>query len=99
MVLVMTVEPGFGGQSFMADMMPKVKALREIIEKEELSVSIQVDGGIDKNTIKTAGMPARIFLLRVPRFLNRMITAKPLRSCALPQDKIHSIGGKQCHFL
>ncbi len=54
MVLVMTVEPGFGGQSFMEDMMPKVKALREIIDKEELSVKIQVDGGIDKNTIKKA---------------------------------------------
>ncbi|MBQ2861252.1 MAG: ribulose-phosphate 3-epimerase, partial [Oscillospiraceae bacterium] len=40
--------------SFMADMMPKVKALREIIEKEDLAVNIQVDGGIDKNTIKTA---------------------------------------------
>ena len=38
----------------MADMMPKVKALREIIEKEDLAVNIQVDGGIDKNTIKTA---------------------------------------------
>lgn len=54
MVLVMTVEPGFGGQSFMADMMPKVKALREIIDKEGLAVNIQVDGGIDKNTIGTA---------------------------------------------
>ncbi len=54
MVLVMTVEPGFGGQSFMADMMPKVEALRELIDKEELSVKIQVDGGIDKNTIGVA---------------------------------------------
>ena len=54
MVLVMTVEPGFGGQSFMADMMPKVEALRKIIDTENLNVRIQVDGGIDKNTIKTA---------------------------------------------
>lgn len=63
MVLVMTVEPGFGGQSFMADMMPKVKALREIIEKEGLAVNIQVDGGIDKNTIGTAAKAgANIFV-------------------------------------
>lgn len=63
MVLVMTVEPGFGGQSFMADMMPKVKALREIVSKERLSVNIQVDGGIDKNTIKfAADAGANIFV-------------------------------------
>ena len=46
MVLVMTVEPGFGGQSFMADMMPKVTALRQEFDRRGLSVSIQVDGGI-----------------------------------------------------
>lgn len=63
LVLIMTVEPGFGGQSFMADMMPKVKALREIVSKEGLSVNIQVDGGIDKNTIKfAADAGANIFV-------------------------------------
>jgi ribulose-phosphate 3-epimerase len=50
MVLIMCVEPGFGGQKFMADMMPKVKFLREYIQKKNLDVHIQVDGGIDENT-------------------------------------------------
>ena len=50
MVLVMTVEPGFGGQSFMADMMPKVTALKEEIDRLGLNVSIQVDGGINATT-------------------------------------------------
>ena len=54
MVLVMTVEPGFGGQSFMADMMPKVTALREEITRRGLSVSIQVDGGIGAATAPVA---------------------------------------------
>lgn len=54
MVLVMTVEPGFGGQSFMADMMPKVEYYRNKIDTLGLDVDIQVDGGIDAKTVKTA---------------------------------------------
>ncbi len=51
MVLVMTVEPGFGGQSFMADMLPKVRALREEIKKRNLDVLIEADGGIGVQNI------------------------------------------------
>jgi len=50
MILVMTVEPGFGGQSFMTDMMPKVSRLRQEISRRGLSVSIEADGGINQST-------------------------------------------------
>ena len=52
MVLVMTVEPGFGGQKFMADMMPKVKKLREMLDKVNPDCHLEVDGGVDLNTVK-----------------------------------------------
>jgi len=55
LVLVMTVEPGFGGQKFMSDMMPKVEALYENRLKLGLKEQmIQVDGGIDRTTIALA---------------------------------------------
>ena len=54
MVLVMTVEPGFGGQSFMADMLPKVKEIREEANKVNPELLIEVDGGIGEATIKQA---------------------------------------------
>lgn len=54
MVLVMTVEPGFGGQSFMPETMPKVKAIRDEAKKRELDLRIQVDGGIDDKTVSQA---------------------------------------------
>lgn len=54
MVLVMTVEPGFGGQSFMEDMMPKVSAVKAEIKRKGLDIDIQVDGGINNDTISVA---------------------------------------------
>lgn len=54
LVLVMTVEPGFGGQSFMHNMMDKVKELVEIRKKFNLSFEIEVDGGINDQTIEIA---------------------------------------------
>ena len=53
-VLVMTVEPGFGGQSFMAETMPKLRALRQVVEADRLDVWLQVDGGITVDTIGIA---------------------------------------------
>lgn len=50
MILVMTVEPGFGGQSFMADMMPKLHYLRARLDEVNPGCVLQVDGGVDVKT-------------------------------------------------
>ena len=53
MVLVMTVEPGFGGQKFMEDMMPKLRQLRAWIDGRGLDCELEVDGGVDPVTCMT----------------------------------------------
>lgn len=50
MVLVMTVEPGFGGQSFMVDMLPKIRGIRALMNEYKPGCELEVDGGIDENT-------------------------------------------------
>jgi len=52
MILVMTVEPGFGGQSFMAEMLPKVREARRLADASDVDVWIQVDGGVGPDTIE-----------------------------------------------
>lgn len=52
LILVMTVEPGFGGQKFMADMMPKVQAIRGYIDAMNPACELEVDGGVDGDTCK-----------------------------------------------
>lgn len=54
MVLVMTVEPGFGGQSFMHDQLPKIAELRREIDRRGLDCELEVDGGVDPVTAKLA---------------------------------------------
>jgi ribulose-phosphate 3-epimerase len=53
-VLVMTVEPGFGGQSFMESTMPKLQQLRQAVRRSGLDIWLQVDGGVNEQTIETA---------------------------------------------
>lgn len=53
-VLVMTVEPGFGGQAFIESTMPKLERLRSAVDASGLDIWLQVDGGIDERTIRIA---------------------------------------------
>jgi ribulose-phosphate 3-epimerase len=54
LLLVMTVEPGFGGQEFIAAVLPKVRRARELVETGHLTLLVEVDGGINADTIEQA---------------------------------------------
>lgn len=54
LLLLMSVEPGFGGQQFMEEVLPKVEAAREWVESHDLSVDIQIDGGVTPKTAPRA---------------------------------------------
>ncbi len=54
LVLIMSVNPGFGGQSFIASQLRKIEAIRKEIDRQGLAVDIEVDGGIDRTTIRPA---------------------------------------------
>jgi ribulose-phosphate 3-epimerase len=51
MVLVMSVNPGFGGQSFIPEMLPKIELLKSIITEKNLSIEIEVDGGVKVDNV------------------------------------------------
>ncbi len=54
MVLIMSVNPGFEGQKFMPEVLPKIKELRTIIDEKKLKIDIEIDGGINLNTAAAA---------------------------------------------
>ena len=85
MVLVMTVEPGFGGQSFMADMMPKIEKLRDECARRGITdLDIQVDGGITAQTIPIAAKAgANVFVSGSALFANADLGAAIARFKAL----------------
>jgi ribulose-phosphate 3-epimerase len=63
LVLCMTVFPGFGGQAFMAGVLPKVRLVRDAVDERRLSVDIEVDGGIDAvNAARAAEAGANVFV-------------------------------------
>ena len=81
LVLVMTVEPGFGGQSFRADMLPKIREIRRYFDEENPTAHLQVDGGIDPQTavevVKAGGnlLVAGSSVFRAPDGIAAAITA------------------------
>jgi ribulose-phosphate 3-epimerase len=63
LVLVMTVNPGFGGQKFIEPMLKKIKAVRELIDKQRPGIDLEIDGGVDLQTIgPAAAAGARVFV-------------------------------------
>lgn len=88
MVLVMTVEPGFGGQSFMADMLPKIETIRRKCLEYGLDTDIQVDGGIDENTaslVAKAGANVLVAGSAVFRHDDYSVPVSNIRRAALAQ--------------
>ena len=54
LVLVMSVNPGFGGQKFIPSALPKIREIRKMIDKEGRPIDLQVDGGINMETVESA---------------------------------------------
>lgn len=83
LVLVMTVEPGFGGQSFMADQLPKIARLRAMIDAAKPSCELEVDGGIDAKTsslVKQAGANVLVAGSAVFRETDRAAAIRTIRN-------------------
>ncbi|MCR5461907.1 MAG: ribulose-phosphate 3-epimerase [bacterium] len=83
LVLVMSVEPGFGGQSFMAEVLDKVRKLKELKQKENKKYVIEIDGGIDDKTIhlaKEAGVEICVAGSYIFKQKDRIETIKKLKA-------------------
>ena len=82
LVLIMTVEPGFGGQSFMHDQLPKIAAVRKMLDEAKLPCELEVDGGIDMNTAalaKAAGVNVLVAGSAVFGKSDRAVAIKAIR--------------------
>lgn len=80
MVLFMTVNPGFGGQKFIHSVVPKVKQLSDIIKQRNLSIEIEIDGGINEETIKPCVEAGATILVAGSAIYNAPDKAKALQA-------------------
>lgn len=80
MVLFMTVNPGFGGQKFIHSVVPKVKQLTDIIKERNLSIEIEIDGGINEETIKPCVEAGATILVAGSAIYNAPDKAKALQT-------------------
>ena len=84
-ILVMSVNPGFGGQSFIEAMLPKIEKIRGWIEKQGLDIDLQVDGGVTKDNIgRAASAGANVFVAGTSVFAenDRKLAIEELRKAA-----------------
>ncbi len=92
LVLVMTVEPGFGGQSFMADMMPKTRTIKDAIKKTGKKIHLEVDGGIDGKTVFTvAEAGANMIVAGTSVFRAKEGAAEAIRKLKSAQDRLNRL--------
>lgn len=80
MVLFMTVNPGFGGQKFIHSVVPKIKQLSDIIKERNLSIEIEIDGGINEETIKPCVEAGATILVAGSAIYNAPDKAKALQT-------------------
>ncbi|MEJ5919791.1 MULTISPECIES: ribulose-phosphate 3-epimerase [unclassified Corynebacterium] len=81
LVLVMSVEPGFGGQSFMPDQLEKVRALRQRIDADGIDTIIEIDGGISAKTIEAAAEAG----------CDAFVAGSAVYGAAVPNDEIENL--------
>ena len=90
MVLVMTVEPGFGGQAFMADMLPKIREIRAMADALGKELIVETDGGIDASTaplVYESGCTVAVAGSSVFRSADRAAAIRALRCDNVPQEE------------
>src|ERR1700712_5093287 len=88
-LLVMTVEPGFGGQEFMAEVLPKVRQARKLVDSGHLTLFVEVDGGINADTIEQAAEAgADVFVAGAAGYG----AADPSRGVAAPRPRAARAG-------
>ena len=87
MVLIMTVQPGFGGQKYMEECTEKIREVRELIEAEDLDVDVQVDGGINDETMETV-LTAGANLLVADSYVFNDVLAKNVKHARERMDEI-----------
>jgi ribulose-phosphate 3-epimerase len=89
LLLVMSVNPGFGGQSFIVDVLDKARAVRRLIDERELSVEIEIDGGINEDTARLAadaGVDILVAGSAIFHAPDPLAAARRIRAAAWPAD-------------
>lgn len=91
-VLIMSVEPGFGGQSFIPEVLTKVQRLRQLVDSNELNILIEIDGGINPETIEQAaeaGVDCFVAGSAVYNTADPAVAVEQLRASALAHRHYH----------